>query len=229
MVFGGFQKLTLLDYPSKVAAILFTKGCNFKCPFCHNAVFVNKLNESETYTEEYILDYLKKRKGILDGLCISGGEPLLNDEIFEFIKKVKDIGYSIKLDTNGSFPDKLKLLINNKLIDYVAMDFKNSLDKYPLTIGCNNINIDDVIKSIDLLLEEKIDYEFRTTVTDNFHTPFDIEKICQKIKGAKKYFLQNFVDSGNIIGENIRPVSKDNLNEMLLCAKKFVKNAQIRG
>lgn len=229
MVFGGFQKLTLLDYPSKVAAILFTKGCNFKCPFCHNAVFVNKLNESETYTEEYILDYLKKRKGILDGLCISGGEPLLNDEIFEFIKKVKDIGYSIKLDTNGSFPDKLKLLINNKLIDYVAMDFKNSLDKYPLTIGCNNINIDDIIKSIDLLLEEKIDYEFRTTVTDNFHTPSDIEKICQRIKNTKKYFLQNFVDSGNIIGENIRPVKDEILTQMLLCAQKFVKNAQIRG
>ncbi len=228
MIFGGFQKLTLLDYPGKVACTLFTKGCNFYCPFCHNALLVDG-GETGEYTEEYILDFLKKRYGILDGICITGGEPLINKEIKEFIKNVKEIGYSIKLDTNGSFPKELKDLVENKLIDYVAMDIKNSIAKYPQTSGCEKLDTNIIEESIDFLLSGKIDFEFRTTVVKELHTISDIQDIGVRIKDAPKYFLQNFVDSGHIIGENLSPVDEETLEKMLLAASEFVKSAEIRG
>ena len=228
MIFGGFQKLTLLDYPGKVACTLFTKGCNFYCPFCHNALLVDG-EETGEYTEEYILDFLKKRYGILDGVCITGGEPLINKEIKDFIKKVKELGYSIKLDTNGSFPKELKDLAENKLIDYVAMDIKNSIAKYPQTSGCEKLDTNIIEESIDFLLSGKIDFEFRTTVVRELHTISDIQDIGVRIKGAPKYFLQNFVDSGHIIGENLSPVDEETLEKMRLAALKSVKSAEIRG
>lgn len=229
MVFGGFQKLTLLDYPGKVACTLFTRGCNFYCPFCHNALLVDTNGNEQTYSEEDVLSYLNKRQGILEGVCISGGEPLLHASLREFIQKVKALGYCVKLDTNGSFPDKMIELIEDSLIDYVAMDIKNSFEKYALTSGKENLNISDIEKSIDYLLKGNIDYEFRTTVTEETHTPQDIEKIALRIKGANKYFLQNFVDSGNIIGENLHPVDENILEKMEKAAKKSVPNAVIRG
>lgn len=228
MIFGGFQKLTLLDYPGKVACTVFTKGCNFYCPFCHNALLVDGGGTGD-YTEEYILGFLKKRYGILDGVCITGGEPLINKDIKEFIKKVKEIGYSVKLDTNGSFPKELKDLVENNLIDYVAMDIKNSMAKYPQTSGCENLDINLIEESIDFLLGGKVDFEFRTTVVKELHTVSDIQDIGVMIKGADKYFLQNFVDSGHIIGQNLSPVDAETLEKMRIAAAKSVKSAEIRG
>lgn len=229
MVFGGMQKLTLLDYPGRVACTLFTKGCNFYCPFCHNAFLVDLDGREETISAEYVLDYLKKRKGILDGVCITGGEPLIHGELEDFIKAVKEIGYSVKLDTNGSFPQKLKALVNDGLIDYVAMDIKNCLSKYHATSGCNSLNIADIEESIKFLMEENVDYEFRTTVAMELHTPQDIDELTQYIVGAKKYFIQNFVDSGNILQENLHPVDEKTLETMVNTAKKHIETACIRG
>ena len=229
MKIHGLQKLTLLDYPGKTACTVFTGGCNFRCPFCHNALLVTDIDSSQTYSEEEILDFLSKRTGLLDGVCITGGEPLMNGDIADFIKKIKEMGYSVKLDTNGTFPERLKTLLENNLIDYVAMDIKNSKDKYAITAGMKNVNISDIERSINLLKSSDIDYEFRTTVVNEFHTESDILKIAEWIKGAKKYFLQSFEDSGNLIGENLTAVSKEVLESMKSAAKAFVENTQIRG
>jgi anaerobic ribonucleoside-triphosphate reductase activating protein len=225
----GLQKLTLLDYPGKTACTIFTGGCNFRCPFCHNALLVTDIDSSDTYSEEEILNFLEKRKGLLDGVCITGGEPLLNADIAEFIAKIKDLGYKVKLDTNGTFPEKLKVLLEKHLVNYVAMDIKNSKEKYAKTAGIKDINLSDIEKSINILKSSDIDYEFRTTVVKEFHTESDIEKIAEWIKGAKGYFLQNFEDSGNLIGENLSAVEKPILYKMENLSKAFVKNTQIRG
>ena len=229
MKFYGLQKLTLLDYPGKTACTVFTGGCNFRCPFCHNASLVADIDGAVTYSEEEILGFLSKRTGLLDGVCITGGEPLMHSGIAEFIKKVKDMGYKVKLDTNGTFPEMLRKLLEDKLVDYVAMDIKNSGEKYAATAGTENISLSDIEKSINMLKSTDIDYEFRTTVVREFHTEEDIIKIARWIKGAKKYFLQNFEDSGNLIGENMNAVPKEVLEKMKNSAKAFVENTQIRG
>lgn len=229
MYINGFQKLTILDYPGKVACIVFTPGCNFRCPFCHNAALVTHIDKDTYIDEEEVLSYLKKRQGILDGVVITGGEPLLQDGIEEFIGKIKDLGYAIKLDTNGSFPEKLISLVENGLVDYVAMDIKNSKAKYMATIGVNNIDMASIEKSVDFLLQNKVDYEFRTTIVDGFHTVDDIQDIVVWIKGAHKYFLQNFVDSGDLIEAGLSPVSVDMLKEMKKKATEFVPCVEIRG
>lgn len=229
MKINGFQKLTLLDYPEKMACIVFTAGCNFRCPFCHNASLVTHIDNSLIYTEEEIFAYLKKRKGLLDGVCISGGEPLLQPDIEEFIKKVKELGYAVKLDTNGSFPDKLISIVNKGLIDYVAMDIKNCREKYPKTSGVSNFKIEDIEKSIEFLLNGTVDYEFRTTVAEGLHTVEDIEKIADRLSGANKYFLQNFTDSGDIIGEKMAPVKNEKINKMLKAAQIKGLRAKIRN
>lgn len=229
MKFYGLQKLTLLDYPQKTACTIFTGGCNFRCPFCHNALLVTDLDNSDVYQEEEILDFLSKRKGLLDGACITGGEPLMHNDIIDFIKRVKELGYKVKVDTNGTFPERLGELIKAHLVDYVAMDIKNSKEKYAKTAGIDDISLFNIEKSIDLLKLSDIDYEFRTTVVREFHEKEDIERIARLIAGAKGYFLQNFVDSGRLIGENMHPVSRNMLEEMKDAAKAFVKNTQIRG
>ena len=229
MYINGFQKLTILDYPGKVACIVFTPGCNFRCPFCHNAALVTHIDKDTYIDEEEVLSYLKKRQEILDGVVITGGEPLLQDGIEEFIGKIKDLGYAIKLDTNGSFPEKLISLVEKGLVDYVAMDIKNSKAKYMVTIGVNNIDMASIEKSVDFLLQNKVDYEFRTTIVDGFHTVDDIQDIVVWIKGAHKYFLQNFVDSGDLIEAGLSPVSVDMLKEMKKKATEFVPCVEIRG
>ena len=227
MVFGGFQKLTLLDFPGKVSCTLFTKGCNFLCPFCHNALLVTTPTEAPTYNEEDILSFLKKRQGVLEGVCITGGEPLLYP-LEDFLTKVKELGYSVKLDTNGSFPDKLKSLVENELVDYVAMDIKNTFAKYPQTTGIENLNLDNIKESISFLLEGNVDYEFRTTVTNELHTIQDIEEISRVIKGTPKYFLQNFLDSGNLIGEDLSPVPEETLEAMCQAARGNIPTVKAR-
>ncbi len=229
MNFNGFQKLTLLDYPGKVGCTLFTSGCNFRCPFCHNASLVTHIENSETYDESEILAYLNKRVGIIEGVCITGGEPLLHKDLPEFIRKVKAIGMLVKLDTNGSFPERLKELIDSGLIDYVAMDIKNCQDKYPLTCGIEKMNFEGIKKSVDILLNSGIDFEFRTTVVKELHTPQDIEKIAEWISGSPAYYLQNFIDSGDLIQDNLTSVDITVLKNMQNIAQKYVENTQIRG
>ncbi len=227
MTFKGFQKLTLLDFPGRVACTLFTDGCNFRCPFCHNASLVTDIDDNEGFSDTEVLSYLKKRTGILDGVCITGGEPLLHPELTEFIKSVKDLGFKVKLDTNGSLPDRLKVLAGEGLLDYVAMDIKNSPEKYAETAGVTETSA--VWESVDFLLEGNIDYEFRTTIVAEFHTVSDIEKIAKRIMGAKRYFLQGFVDSGNLIGENLHPHDYEIVKNMLQIARKYIKTAELRG
>ena len=229
MVFGGLQKLTLLDFPGRVACTVFTKGCNFRCPFCHNASLVVSCSDCPDITEEEILTFLKKRQGILDGVCITGGEPLLHPEIETFIKKVKELGYAIKLDTNGSRPGILKKLVEQKLVDKVAMDIKNSKAKYALTAGDENLDLAPIIESVDFLLSGSVDYEFRTTVTKDFHSARDFEEIGLWIQGANAYFLQGFVDSGNLINPDVTGVDSDIIHEYLAVVRKYVNNAEIRG
>lgn len=229
MYINGFQKLTILDYPGKVACIIFTPGCNFRCPFCHNAALVTHIDKDTYIDEKEVLSYLEKRQGILDGVVITGGEPLLQDGIEDFIGKIKELGYSVKLDTNGSFPEKLISLVEKGLVDYVAMDIKNSKAKYMTTIGVNNIHMASIEKSVEFLLQNKVDYEFRTTIVDKFHTTQDIQDIVVWIKGTHKYFLQNFVDSGDLIKGGLEPVSVDLLKEMQEKAAETIPSVEIRG
>lgn len=228
MIIGGFQKMTVLDFPGKIACILFTYGCNFKCPFCHNARLVT--HSSEPVDEKEIFSYLEKRRGILDGVCISGGEPLIHSqELFEFMRKIKDMGYSVKLDTNGYFPEQLKYVIDNGLVDYVAMDIKNCKEKYAQTAGISNIDISKVEKSVEILMNSSVDYEFRTTVTKELHTPKDFCKIGEWIRGAKRYFIQNFVDSGELISNSSSPLDSQGLSDLLASVLPYVSNASLRG
>ena len=229
MKIHGLQKMTLLDYPTKVACTVFTATCNMRCPFCHNALLVTKLNPKDAYSKEEVLKFLESRVGLLDGVCITGGEPLMQLDIASFLKKIKKMGYSIKLDTNGSFPDKLKELVEDGLVDYVAMDIKNCPEKYETTIGIANFNFENVQKSINFLINGTIDYEFRTTVVKEFHTEDDIKSIGELIKGAKKYYLQNFVDSGNLIGDNMHALEPETLRKMAEIAKEYVKHVDVRG
>ncbi len=229
MNISGFQKLTLLDFPEKTAATVFTGGCNMRCPFCHNALLVTEFDGSSEFSEEEVLSYLKKRAGILDGICITGGEPLLQKDIGEFMKKVKALGIAIKLDTNGSFPEKLRSLVEAGLVDYVAMDIKNSKGKYAETVGIANFDIAPIEESIRYLMSSGVDYEFRTTIVREFHTVEDIASIAEWISGAKRYFLQNFVDSGNTIGEGMTAHSRETLEEMRETAAKKLNLVQLRG
>lgn len=224
----GFQKMTLLDFPGHVAATVFTGGCNFRCPFCHNASIVTGPS-SPAFSEEEIFQYLSARKKMLDGICITGGEPLLNRDIELFIRKVRDLGLKVKLDSNGSFPDTLEKLTGEGLVDYVAMDIKNCREKYQMTVDVPNFSLENIERSIEILKKGRTDFEFRTTVVDEFHTPDDIEKIGQWLQGDCRYFLQSFKDSGDIIKEGLHAASRERLYEMLEKAKKYLPEAKIRG
>ena len=227
--FYGLQKLTLLDYPGKMACTVFTGGCNFRCPFCHNRslVFLNE-NDSEISVSD-ILEYLETRKKVLDGVCITGGEPLLHKGIFDFIRKVKELGLLVKLDTNGSNCEALKQLVEEGLVDYVAMDIKGCPEKYAETIGLENYDIAEVTRSKDYLLQGHVDYEFRTTVVAQFHEVADFEKIGRWIEGAKNYYLQNFEDHGTCIREGLSEVGIETLEQMKAAAAPYVENIEIRG
>ena len=229
-IFAGLQKLTLLDYPGKVACTLFTKGCNFRCPFCHNASLVVRADEQQMYTNDEILAFLKKRQGILDGVAITGGEPTLMSGLYDFIAQVKDMGYSVKLDSNGTRPDVLKKLVLNGLVDYVAMDIKNSPEKYAYTCGLpESYDLSKIEESKNFLMEGHVDFEFRTTVAKPFHTEEDFYKIGEWLKGSEKYFLQQFKDSGDIIGQEISSFNEREMEKFLNVLLPFVPNTQLRG
>lgn len=225
----GLQKMTVLDFPGRVACIVFTFGCNFRCPFCHNASLVLGEGHSDI-TEEEFFSYLQKRKGILDGVCVTGGEPLLQNGIEEFLGKIKALGYEVKLDTNGMYPEKLKKVVQSGLVDYVAMDIKNSPEYYAATVGKEEIEFEKIKESVDFLINEaSCDYEFRTTVVAEFHTESAFEEIGKLIKGAKKYFLQGFIDSGDLIGGNLNALPKSNMEKMADRVRPYVEKVELRG
>lgn len=230
MVIHGLQKMTLLDFPGKVACTVFTAGCNFRCPFCHNARLVTETEASDEISAKTVLSFLKKRVGLLDGICITGGEPLMHRDIDGFMRAVKDMGFLIKLDTNGSFPERLSALIDEGLPDYVAMDIKNSKEKYAMTAGCTPDLLPRIEESVARLMQGQVDFEFRTTVMEEFHTPADIYAIGQWIAGAPRYFIQSFNDSGDLIEKRtFTAPSASVLNDMLNAVRPFVPAAALRG
>jgi len=228
MKIEALQKLTLLDYPGKMAATIFTYGCNLRCPFCHNALLVTEESEGGISTEE-VLSFLSKRKGMLEGVCVTGGEPLLQPDIEDFLRAIKEMGFSLKLDTNGTFPQKLKDVVRKGLVDYVAMDIKNCRDKYALTSGKLAMNLSAIDESIKFLLSGEVEAEFRTTVVKNFHTEEDLLKITDWISGCDRYFLQQFVDSGNLIDQSITGYSDSELTAIYKQIKRKLPVTKLRG
>ena len=232
MIIKGFQKLTLLDFPGRVAATVFTPGCDFRCPFCHNASLVLDRNDVPEDPEK-VLEFLKGRFGRLTGVAITGGEPLMQPDIADFMQALKDIGYAVKLDTNGSFPAKLRSLIDQGLVDYVAMDIKNCREKYAATCGLPEgasggllANIDE---SISILREKKIDYEFRTTVVKELHSPQDLVSMARWMAGDDKFFLQCFKDSGDILRPGLSAWSDAEMARFCDDLKAFLPLVQLRG
>ena len=228
MKIAGLQKLTLLDYPEKIACTVFLPGCNFKCPFCHNASLVTSINCEDFIDENEFFDFLNFRKGILQGVCVTGGEPTLHHDIFNFIKRIKDMDFEVKLDTNGYRPDVLKNLVRDGLVDYVAMDIKNSKEKYSLTVGCD-IDISLIEKSVEFLKEGTVPYEFRTTVVKQFHSETDFYSIGEWLKGDSKYYLQSFVDSGDLISNGFSEYDENAMKSLLKTVENSMPHAKLRG
>lgn len=239
MLIAGLQKLTLLDYPGKCAATIFTPGCDLRCPFCHNASLVLDAN-ADIYDQDKILDFLKERKGRLTGLAVTGGEPLLQNDIEDFLEKVKAIGYDIKLDTNGTYPKKLASIIENGLADYVAMDVKSSFSSYPKLIGLEDAPavcaplIKNIEKSMEILKNSGTKFEFRTTIVKPLHTEEDIEEMAKAIGNVENYFIQSFKDSGDVLSGSgsqcqFSAYEKPILEKYLEIAKKYIPNAKLRG
>ena len=229
MIISGLQKLTLLDFPGHTACTVFTAGCNFRCGFCHNAPLVTEIDPNAIPEEEFFA-FLETRKGILDGVAITGGEPLLQKGIIDFMRKIKAMGFKIKLDHNGTKPEILKEIIDEGLVDYIAVDIKNSPEKYAVTAGLNELDLAPIKKTVNMLVNGNIDYEFRTTVTQELFEKEDFLKIGEFIKGAKRYFLQQFKDSGNLIEEDFfSACDKETLESYAEAVRPFVGEVQIRG
>ena len=228
MKIQGLQKMTLLDYPGRVACTVFLGGCDFRCPFCHNYELVEGPMAGAVSEDEFFA-FLDKRHGLLDGVAITGGEPCLRRDLPEFIAKIHDAGFPVKLDTNGNNPVMLQRLIDEGLVDYVAMDVKNSPTKYAETIGLREFDIGSVNESIGLLLQNRVPYEFRTTVIREFHEARDFEEIGAWIEGAEQYFLQPFADRDTVPDRSLSAPDPDSLRDFRDVAARFVKSAGIRG
>ena len=230
MLISGLQKLTLLDYPGTVACTVFTGGCNFRCPFCHNAPLVLPELMGQDTDEEQVLAFLKKRQGILDGVAITGGEPLLHKDIAFFLEKVRALGYKIKLDTNGSFPELLMDLVKEGLVDRVAMDIKNAPALYPQTVGVEKLDMDAIARSKDFLLSGTVDYEFRTTVVKGLHTEESLVEAAKWIAGAKEYYLQQFKDSGHVLNiSGLGAFDEKEMHALAEAVRPWVPTVQVRG
>jgi len=223
----GYQKMTLLDYPGRMACTVFTGGCNFRCPFCHNAGLVLEPTVNGN-AESEVLAYLEKRKGLLDGVCITGGEPLLQQDVGEFAAKVKAMGYSVKLDTNGSLPEKLKALVSEGNIDYIAMDIKSSPEGYGRATGCE-ADISAIKESVEFIRSCGICHEFRTTAVKGIHTVEDFRAIGEWLEGESAYFIQSFVDSGNLIKEGWSEFSDAEMKDILAAVNERIPAAKLRG
>jgi pyruvate formate lyase activating enzyme len=229
MRINGFNKTTLLDYPGHIASTIFLGGCDFLCPFCHNASLVLWPAKQQVIPEEDIFQYLNKRKGIVEGVCITGGEPTLYLGLSKFIDKIKELGFLVKLDTNGNHPKELMELVNHHQIDFVAMDIKNSPDKYSISTGIRGFDISRVSESIEFLKDSSIPYEFRTTVLKEHHKEDDFIAIGKWIQGANAYYLQAYKDSGDIISPGFTSYTKNELMNFQSILLPFVKTVGIRG
>ncbi len=229
MVIKGLQKLTLLDFPEKIAATIFTGGCNFRCPFCHNASLVVPDRFAETIPERDVMEFLRSRVGRLDGVCISGGEPTLQPDLAMFIRRVRELGFAVKLDTNGYRPDVLKSLIDEGLVDYVAMDIKNSRERYALTVGLESLDISPVEQSAALLMEGRVPFEFRTTVVRGLHTEEDVASIGEWLAGDEKFFLQTFEDSGDMVKDGFSGYTEEEMRRFVELLSEKLPRAALRG
>lgn len=228
MKIHGLQKLTLLDYPGHTACTVFFAGCNFYCPFCHNSELINPKLAQPLMDEQELLEFLQKRQGLLDGVCISGGEPTLQPDLPYLLKEIKKLGYKIKLDTNGTIPKVIKHLADNNLVDYIAMDIKTSLENYSNLAGVET-NIDAVRASVEFIMFCGIEYEFRTTVIKNLHKISDFTAIGQWLKGARAYYLQPFVQRDTVPIAGLSAPDDQELQNFLTEIKKYIPNASIRG
>ena len=230
MLIKGLQKLTLLDFPDKMACTVFTFGCNFRCPFCHNASLVLSDRATEdSISEEDLFAFLQKRRGILEGVCVTGGEPTLMPDLLPFLQRIKALGYAVKLDTNGSRPEVLKAAVEAGIVDYVAMDIKNSLARYGETVGVACFDTSPIEASAAYLMEGRVPFEFRTTLVAGLHTAADMEAIGEWLRGEEAFFLQGFVDSGDLIGEGLGALPASETASLLAVLRRYVPNAQIRG
>ncbi len=229
MNFSGIEKMSLVDYDGYVSATVFTPGCNFRCGFCHNSPLVLGTEKLPIIPEEEILSYLTKRKGILEGLCITGGEPTLQKELPLFCEKVKNLGYKVKVDTNGTSPEMVKTLFSNGLADYFAMDIKADKNSYAKIIGFDSFDTAKIQQTISFFLTEKVNYEFRTTLIKEFHNEQVVINIGQWIKGANKYFLQKFKDSENCIQSHLSPVDENIVLKFQDILKDYIPNTYLRG
>ena len=229
MLILGLQKTTLLDYPGKIASTIFTGGCNFKCPYCHNRDLVIPPADVMAYSNEEIFNHLHEKSKVLDGVCITGGEPTLHKDLPEFIKQIKDMGLLVKLDSNGTNPDMISSLIDEGLIDYVAMDIKHSKAKYNSIACMNHFDLTPIEASVSLLIEGKIDYEFRTTIMKECHELTDMEEIGQWLAGAKAYYLQSYRESEQVINPIFSPQSLETLESFVEVLKPYIPNTSIRG
>ena len=225
----GFQKTTLLDFPGRVAATVFTGGCNFQCPFCHNRDLVLHPAEMSVFTTEEIFSHLIRRQGILDGVCITGGEPTLQPDLEDFIRSVRELGYAIKLDTNGYQPDKLIRLCENGLIDYVAMDIKHAPEKYHTICDAADFDLAKIEASVKFLKQKTVPYEFRTTLVREFHSAEDMTALGEWLSGADAYYLQPYRDSDTVIQSGFHTHDRNTLQTYLELIKPFVATAELRG
>lgn len=228
MVIHGLQKMTLLDFPGKVACTIFLGWCDFRCPFCHNWELIDGSTPAEMDDEE-LLSFLKKRQGLLEGVAITGGEPMLNKDLPELMKKIKELGYPVKVDTNGNHPEMLRRIIEEGLADYIAMDIKNSRERYAQTIGLENFDTSNVEKSIGLIMGSGLEYEFRTTVVDQLHDSDSFKGIGELIEGAERYYLQKFTDRDTVPFAGLSAASDEKMREYLEIIRPFVKEVQLRG
>lgn len=226
----GLQKTTLLDYPGLVAATLFTGGCNFSCPYCHNSPLIHPdLQSQESYSAEEVFSFLKKRKGILEGVCISGGEPTLQRDLEDFILQIRSLGLKVKLDTNGYRPQVLSRLLFLGLLDYVAMDIKASPSAYGKVCGVSSLAFERIEESVQLLMKGSIPYEFRTTVVSQLHSPEQIRDIGKWLAGARAYYIQPFRDSDTVPCRDFSAPTAQDLKEYLKIASQYIPNSHIRG
>jgi pyruvate formate lyase activating enzyme len=223
MILAGFQKLTLLDYPGKIATTVFTLGCSFRCPFCHNPELVDLRLAHNEESEKEFFAFLTKRKGKLEGVCITGGEPTIQPDIIKFIKKIKKAGFLVKLDSNGTRPDVLKKIIDAKLVDYIAMDIKSQLANYDKVTG-SKVDKDRIKLSVDLIMRSYIPYEFRTTVVPGLHSEKDFMEIAKWISGAENYYLQEYREEQKILDPNLKKITKGQKIDLEKIQKKIAKN-----
>lgn len=231
MLLKGVQKLTLLDFPGRMACTVFSGGCNFLCPFCHNASLVigERVRDSATLPEEEFFAFLKKRRGILEGVCVSGGEPTLAPDLLSFLNNIKELGFLIKLDTNGYRPSVLRAAVEGGLVDYVAMDIKSSKAGYARAVGLSDFDVSKIEESADFLMQKRVPFEFRTTVVRELHTKEDIVAIGEWLRGDESYFLQPFKDSGDVILSGFSAYDEKETADLLNTLRAYIPNAQIRG